>query len=171
MLSSNLSPKIVAGHWCSCSNSHFHYACRFNAHILAHVYGLLGPCFKTGRITPCGPTCQGDLTQRNAFKAGHEQAHKPTFSDASHEREISPSIAVIIGSSLGTGTRRHRTPRNVTSTSLMSALPRGYMLRHRTIERSHTPLPMRNYADTQATTIPRRRAGCMRVIYSDFRHV
>ena len=31
------------------------------ARILAHVYGLLGPCFKTGRMRPCTPKhrCNG----------------------------------------------------------------------------------------------------------------
>ena len=36
----------------------------FDTHILAHVYGLLGPCFKTGHSTPCGPTHRREPTAR-----------------------------------------------------------------------------------------------------------
>ena len=47
---SNVSPKIVVGRWCLYPNCHVHCAHHDDHCILAHVYGLLGPCFKTGRL-------------------------------------------------------------------------------------------------------------------------
>ena len=67
MLSSNLSPKIVAGRRCSCPDSYFHSAYKFGTRILAHVYGLLGPCFKTGRMTPCRSTQRRKPAYRNTL--------------------------------------------------------------------------------------------------------
>ena len=37
------------------------------AHILAHVYGLLGPCFKTGHKVPCRPTHRGKPINQRTF--------------------------------------------------------------------------------------------------------
>ena len=138
MLSSNLSPKIVAGRRCSCPDRYFHSAYRFGTRILAHVYGLLGPCFKTGRMTPCKPTYWGDPTTTRHLRGEHPACWKPTFSSAPPQRKISPCPAMGTGSPLGAGTRRHRGPRVATSHPSMSALHGGCRSHHRMLERRHT---------------------------------
>ena len=64
---SDLSPWIKTGRRCSCLDSYFHFAYEFKPHILAHVYGLLGPCFKTGRMTPCRSTQRRKPAYRNTL--------------------------------------------------------------------------------------------------------
>ena len=49
-LHSNLFSKVKVGRSCETTNSHFHCAHKRYVHVLAHMRGLLGPCFKTGRF-------------------------------------------------------------------------------------------------------------------------
>ena len=56
-LHSNLSPKIEVGCYYKNYNCHFHYAHTVSRHVLAHVCGLLGPCFKTGHLKPLTYRC------------------------------------------------------------------------------------------------------------------
>ena len=99
MLSSNLSPKIVAGRRCSCPDRYFHSAYRFGTRILAHVYGLLGPCFKTGRMTPCEPTYGGDPTASTGSHSGAtSMLEAPHGGHSAARREISPCPAMSAGS-------------------------------------------------------------------------
>ena len=46
------------------------------ARILAHVYGLLGPCFKTGRTKPCAPTHRFNQHHAGTLKPRGVQAHR-----------------------------------------------------------------------------------------------
>ena len=53
---SNLSPWIDVGRRCKNPDCYVHYAHEDLGHVLAHVCGLLGPCFKTGQLKISTPT-------------------------------------------------------------------------------------------------------------------
>ena len=89
---SDLSPKIMAGRRCSCPDSHFHFAYKFGTRILAHVYGLLGPCFKTGRTNPCRPTLWREPTERRTLEEEAVPARIPTSSRTTTQRKLSPTL-------------------------------------------------------------------------------
>ena len=75
-LHSNLSPKIEVGCYYKNYNCHFHYAHTVSRHVLAHVCGLLGPCFKTGHLKPFGTDAAGNacLTARPTHWSTHAQS-------------------------------------------------------------------------------------------------
>ena len=90
-LHSNLSPKIEVGCYYKNYNCHFHYAHTVSRHVLAHVCGLLGPCFKTGHSKPFGTDAEENL----CLEAPNEQpsAHAPSELNAEHRsRKCSPLI-------------------------------------------------------------------------------
>ena len=53
---SNSFPWIIAGHRRLHRDSQFHFTHKLHARVFANVYGLLGPCFKTGHTMPCMPS-------------------------------------------------------------------------------------------------------------------
>ena len=53
---SNLSPRVQAGRLGKNISCCFHCAYGDKRYILAHAYGLLGPCFKTGHFKPLRST-------------------------------------------------------------------------------------------------------------------
>ena len=75
-LHSNLSPKIEVGCYYKNYNCHFHYAHTVSRHVLAHVCGLLGPCFKTGHLKPFGTDAADHacLTAQPTLRSTHEQS-------------------------------------------------------------------------------------------------
>ena len=70
---SDLLPKLVAGRRLSCVDTHFHYAYRVTTRTLAHVYGLLGPCFKTGQEAPCRSTPRESRLEGTTWRTGPSQ--------------------------------------------------------------------------------------------------
>ena len=172
MLSSNLSPKIVAGRRCSCPDSYFHSAYRFGTRILAHVYGLLGPCFKTGRMTPCEPTYGGDPTHPTSNRRGTTSMLEARSEAARRRGERSrPAQRWARGHRWRVESRRTRHCRVATSRPSMSALSGGF----RPGRPTAPPHPHTRGAQARGPPGPdqsfRNRAGFIRLRYSDLRHV
>ena len=60
------------GRWCKNPNCYFHCAHEGLVHVLAHVCGLLGPCFKTGQFKPSTPTPRAKYAlQKDPSEARH----------------------------------------------------------------------------------------------------
>ena len=81
-LHSNLSPKIEVGCYYKNYNCHFHYAHTVSRHVLAHVCGLLGPCFKTGHLKPFDTNAAGTLylkAQRPPTSAHAQSVKRPRY--------------------------------------------------------------------------------------------
>ena len=81
-LHSNLSPKIEVGCYYKNYNCHFHYAHTVSRHVLAHVCGLLGPCFKTGHLKPFDTNAAGTLylkAQRSPTSAHAQSVKRPRY--------------------------------------------------------------------------------------------
>ena len=103
-LHSNLSPKIEVGCYYKNYNCHFHYAHTVSRHVLAHVCGLLGPCFKTGHLKPfdtnaAGKLClaaQADLTSAHAQleQANRYYARKCSFPENKIQTRHKPRTAL-----------------------------------------------------------------------------
>ena len=84
-LHSNLSPKIEVGCYYKILqnyNCHFHYAHTVSRHVLAHVCGLLGPCFKTGHLKPLGYRCRGPRVPRSATRHSDQRMRSHTEREA-----------------------------------------------------------------------------------------
>ena len=170
---SDLSPWIKTGRRCSCLDSYFHFAYEFKPHILAHVYGLLGPCFKTGRMTPCRSTQRGAPTSLNSLAIPDLTSKTKKTSRAYKKRKRSPANSSphpVHFAVFPPKRKRQRADdrartrvdkrREARGTSLDDTTP---ATRHRSAK-SQTPL-------TRTYPTSRPSAGSIRLHHSGFRHV
>ena len=96
--SSNYVPKFVVGSWYRNPNHRVHFTRSLKHHLLAHMYGLLGPCFKTGRLDCCRPTTQALVTTRaHPIKASSSDegadSHRHTTQEQPAHAQSNPSHA------------------------------------------------------------------------------